>query len=262
MVLIAVDRLNRRVVGYLCRNANALAYCCGECELEFDTAHNLELHMMIHMDKHVEQSHQMQYEPHSTTLQLNQNQEMEADTTNDIKTGVGSPKNLLNTDELVQPLTIKESESPLTTTDDSISPLCIDDGVNQLSTDEGISLSAINASISPLSTEVLNAIQMSTDESASLLGSDDIVDATAEEEIINQICIDHCSSPLSTKEIEKQLTTEEKEELLRLKFNLTPCSVSLSRTVNINDMKSESGILFTELLFKKKKLLFNLKLNI
>ncbi|XP_055309948.1 zinc finger protein 652-like [Sitodiplosis mosellana] len=49
MVLIAIDRHSRKILGYLCRNYNSvLAYCCSCCDVEFTTAIDLERHMVVH----------------------------------------------------------------------------------------------------------------------------------------------------------------------------------------------------------------------
>lgn len=48
MVLIAIDKHSRKILGYLCRNDQNVAYCCSECDVEFTTAQALEEHMSIH----------------------------------------------------------------------------------------------------------------------------------------------------------------------------------------------------------------------
>lgn len=48
MGLIAVDKLNRKVLGYLCRNNDVLAYCCSTCDIEFKQSNDLEAHMDHH----------------------------------------------------------------------------------------------------------------------------------------------------------------------------------------------------------------------
>lgn len=54
MVLIAIDKYSRRILGYLCKNDEALAYCCGDCEVEFTTSTELEEHMVGHDEKRAE----------------------------------------------------------------------------------------------------------------------------------------------------------------------------------------------------------------
>lgn len=51
MGLIAVDKLNRKVLGYLCRNNDVLAYCCSTCDIEFKRSNDLEAHMDQHEAK-------------------------------------------------------------------------------------------------------------------------------------------------------------------------------------------------------------------
>lgn len=48
MVLIAIDKHSRKILGYICRNNQNVAYCCSECDVEFTTAKDLEQHMVIH----------------------------------------------------------------------------------------------------------------------------------------------------------------------------------------------------------------------
>lgn len=48
MVLIAIDKHSRKILGYLCRNSVSILYCCGECDFEFTTAQALEEHMFFH----------------------------------------------------------------------------------------------------------------------------------------------------------------------------------------------------------------------
>lgn len=48
MVLIAIDKHCRKILGYICRNNQNVAYCCSECDVECTTAKDLEEHMVIH----------------------------------------------------------------------------------------------------------------------------------------------------------------------------------------------------------------------
>lgn len=48
MVLIAIDKYKRKILGYLCKNDQVLTYCCSECEVEFVSAQDLEDHMLKH----------------------------------------------------------------------------------------------------------------------------------------------------------------------------------------------------------------------
>lgn len=54
MVLIAIDKHSRKILGYLCKNNQTVAYCCSECEVEFTTAIALEEHMVTHEQKSTE----------------------------------------------------------------------------------------------------------------------------------------------------------------------------------------------------------------
>lgn len=51
MVLIAIDKHSRKILGYLCKNNQTVAYCCGDCDVEFTTAFDLEQHMVTHEQK-------------------------------------------------------------------------------------------------------------------------------------------------------------------------------------------------------------------
>lgn len=51
MVLIAIDKYSRRILGYLCKNDQTVAYCCSECEVEFTSSIDLEEHMISHEQK-------------------------------------------------------------------------------------------------------------------------------------------------------------------------------------------------------------------
>lgn len=51
MVLIAIDKYSRKILGYLCKNDQTVAYCCSECEVEFTEAIALEVHMVTHEQK-------------------------------------------------------------------------------------------------------------------------------------------------------------------------------------------------------------------
>lgn len=70
MGLMAVDRLNRKVIGYLCRNDTELAYCCGECDVEFDAAQELESHMVKHERRRIPHGRFKGVEA-DTTLEIN-----------------------------------------------------------------------------------------------------------------------------------------------------------------------------------------------
>ncbi|XP_031623577.1 uncharacterized protein LOC116340945 [Contarinia nasturtii] len=48
MVLIAIDKYSRKILGYLCKNDQNVAYCCSDCDVEFTTAQDLENHMVMH----------------------------------------------------------------------------------------------------------------------------------------------------------------------------------------------------------------------
>lgn len=48
MVLIAIDKHSRKILGYLCRNNQNVAYCCSNCDIEFTTVYGLEEHMVVH----------------------------------------------------------------------------------------------------------------------------------------------------------------------------------------------------------------------
>lgn len=48
MGFIAIDKHSRKILGYLCKNEEMFLYCCGECEVEFTRAKDLEEHMKIH----------------------------------------------------------------------------------------------------------------------------------------------------------------------------------------------------------------------
>lgn len=48
MVFIAIDKYSRKILGYLCKNAETVAYCCSECDFEFASSSNLEEHMLKH----------------------------------------------------------------------------------------------------------------------------------------------------------------------------------------------------------------------
>lgn len=85
MVLIAVDKLNRKVLGYLCRNGSILTYCCVECDVEFEAANQLETHMSKHelrppQNEEDDEEQQIQVQPNGD--EPNENEGMEADTTN------------------------------------------------------------------------------------------------------------------------------------------------------------------------------------
>lgn len=89
MVLIAVDKLNRKVLGYLCRNGSIFTYCCVECDVEFEAANQLETHMLKHElrpqeEEREEIEHQQQQilSPPNDDLP-NENAGIEADTTNE-----------------------------------------------------------------------------------------------------------------------------------------------------------------------------------
>lgn len=47
MVLIAIDKHSRRILGYLCKNDENVAYCCSECDFEFTSALDLENHISL-----------------------------------------------------------------------------------------------------------------------------------------------------------------------------------------------------------------------
>lgn len=51
MVLIAIDKHSRRILGYLCKNDQTITYCCSECDVEFLEAFALEAHMITHEQK-------------------------------------------------------------------------------------------------------------------------------------------------------------------------------------------------------------------
>lgn len=48
MVFIAIDKHSRKILGYLCKNAETVAYCCSDCDFEFASSSNLEEHMLKH----------------------------------------------------------------------------------------------------------------------------------------------------------------------------------------------------------------------
>ena len=48
MVLIAIDKHSRKILGYLCRNNQDVAYCCSDCDVEFSIASDLVQHMVVH----------------------------------------------------------------------------------------------------------------------------------------------------------------------------------------------------------------------
>lgn len=48
MVLIAIDKHKRKILGYLCKNDDTVTYCCSECDFEFASSSNLEEHMVKH----------------------------------------------------------------------------------------------------------------------------------------------------------------------------------------------------------------------
>lgn len=48
MVLIAIDKHKRKILGYLCKNDDTVTYCCSECDFEFTSSSNLEEHMVKH----------------------------------------------------------------------------------------------------------------------------------------------------------------------------------------------------------------------
>lgn len=48
MVLIAIDKHSRKILGYLCKNDQTVAYCCSDCDVEFTKAIELEHHMVSH----------------------------------------------------------------------------------------------------------------------------------------------------------------------------------------------------------------------
>lgn len=48
MVLIAIDKHSRKILGYLCKNNQNVAYCCSECDVEFSVSIDLENHMVKH----------------------------------------------------------------------------------------------------------------------------------------------------------------------------------------------------------------------
>lgn len=48
MVFIAIDKYSRKILGYLCKNDETVAYCCSECDFEFASSSNLEEHMLKH----------------------------------------------------------------------------------------------------------------------------------------------------------------------------------------------------------------------
>lgn len=96
MVLIAVDKLNRKVLGYLCRNGSILTYCCVECDVEFEAANQLEEHMLKHelwpQEKEEEEEHQQQQIDLKPNEEVpNENEGMEADTTNGTNSEVDIP---------------------------------------------------------------------------------------------------------------------------------------------------------------------------
>lgn len=88
MGLIAVDKLNRKVLGYICRNGsknNSISYCCVLCDVEYEAANLLETHMLKHelrsqQDEDEEQQQQQQQQPNE--IVPDENEGMEADTTN------------------------------------------------------------------------------------------------------------------------------------------------------------------------------------
>lgn len=84
MGLIAVDKLNRKVLGYLCRNGNILLYCCVECDVEYEAANQLEAHMLKHELQLQEVEEQQQQPNENVPIENvpNENEGMEADTTN------------------------------------------------------------------------------------------------------------------------------------------------------------------------------------
>lgn len=51
MVLIAIDKHSRKILGYLCKNDQTVTYCCSECDEEFFEAFYLEQHMITHEHK-------------------------------------------------------------------------------------------------------------------------------------------------------------------------------------------------------------------
>lgn len=60
MVFYAIDKRNRRILGYLCKNNDILAYICGECDIEYDSSRDLEMHMLEHESKKQIDAGQMQ----------------------------------------------------------------------------------------------------------------------------------------------------------------------------------------------------------
>lgn len=88
MVLIAIDKLNRKVLGYLCRNGSILTYCCVECDVEFEAANQLEAHMLKHeLRPQEEEKEEIQHQQQQILLPPNEDVPnesagIEADTTN------------------------------------------------------------------------------------------------------------------------------------------------------------------------------------
>lgn len=60
MVFYAIDKRNRKILGYLCKNNDILAYICGECDIEYDSSRDLEMHMLEHEPKKKIDASQMQ----------------------------------------------------------------------------------------------------------------------------------------------------------------------------------------------------------
>lgn len=81
MVLIA-DKLNRKVLGYLCRNGSALTYCCVECDVEFEASNQLEKHISAHELRPQENMEEQQIQQQPNDDLSDENEGMEADTTN------------------------------------------------------------------------------------------------------------------------------------------------------------------------------------
>lgn len=58
MVLIAIDKYSRKILGYLCKNDQIVAYCCGECDVEFTGSAALEEHMVTHEKPSTDHHHE------------------------------------------------------------------------------------------------------------------------------------------------------------------------------------------------------------
>lgn len=63
MVLIAIDKHSRKILGYLCKNDQIVAYCCSECEEEFTASVDLENHMVKHEQRNSHRTSSVGDEP-------------------------------------------------------------------------------------------------------------------------------------------------------------------------------------------------------